>query len=51
LQAGADEFLSDIANHPQGAERIYAKAENMMGEQEEPDLQALIAAAKGVLSE
>ncbi len=50
LQSGADRFLSDVANNPSGAERVYAKAENMMGEQQESDLQTLIAARKRVLS-
>jgi len=51
LQTGADKFLSDIANDPQRAARAYAKAENMMVENQEADIQSLIAAAKKVLAD
>ena len=49
LRIGVDNFLSDIANDPQRAEGVYAKAENMMIENQEADMHSLIAAAKEVL--
>jgi hypothetical protein len=51
LQTGVDKFLSDIASDPQRAARVYAKAENMMVENQEADIQSLIAAAKKVLAD
>jgi len=51
LQTGVDKFLSDIASDPQRATRAYAKAENMMVENQEADIQSLIAAAKKVLAD
>jgi hypothetical protein len=49
LQTGIDKFLLDVANDQQTAARAYAKADDMMVGHQEPDIQALIAAAKGVL--
>jgi hypothetical protein len=51
LQTGVDKFLSDIASDPQRAARANAKAENMMVENQEADIQSLIAAAKKVLAD
>jgi hypothetical protein len=51
LRTGADKFLSDIAKDPQRAAGAYAKAENMMVENQEADIQSLIAAAKKVLAD
>ena len=51
LQTGVDKFLSDIASDPQRAMRANAKAENMMVENQEADIQSLIAAAKKVLAD
>ena len=51
LQTGVDKFLADIASDPQRAARVYAKAENMMVENQEADIQSLIAAAKKVLAD
>jgi hypothetical protein len=51
LQTGTDKILSDIANDPQRAARAYAKAENMMVENQDADIQSLIAAAKMVLAD
>ena len=51
LQTGVDKFLSDIASDPQRATRANAKAENMMVENQEADIQSLIAAAKKVLAD
>jgi len=51
LQTGVDKFLSDIASDPQRAARVYAKAENMMVENQEADIQSLIAAVKKVLAD
>jgi hypothetical protein len=51
LQTGVDKFLADIASDPQRAARVYAKAENMMVENQEADIQSLIAAVKKVLAD
>lgn len=51
MESGVDKFLADIANDPQRAARAYAKAENMMVEDQEADIQSLIAAAKKVLAD
>jgi len=51
LQNGVNKFLSDIADDSDRATRAYAKAENVMVEDEEADIHALIAAAKEVLKE
>ena len=51
LQTGVDKFLSDIAADSQSAQRAYAKAEDMMIENQEADMHSLIAAAKDVLAD
>ena len=51
LQTGVDKFLSDIAADSQSAQRAYAKAEDMMIENQEADMNSLIAAANDVLAD